>query len=293
MMPYARINQHAHDIAFAVFRVSALVKHQKLKTELEGAAIELITQFDAFRLEKEIDRKNDQHLFHYHERLKWLVRLGESVGEVRDVNAKVLCREIDNLQTAIIKVIGNIIEEDIDLEGEAFDALEKLLVSETTEKKQTKKRERIDETVSSNETEETKEAEEKEDAEDVIEAVSVVGSGKEEKKPENAGTQGKTERKTIIQEIRKQTEKKLTANKKENISELTPEERQQYVLKTIRQMPNGCRMRELVTMFPDVSERTLRNDLQILVKGRSVERFGSQGPYSYFRAVTKEEVFAL
>ncbi|MDD5486460.1 MAG: DeoR family transcriptional regulator [Dehalococcoidales bacterium] len=69
--------------------------------------------------------------------------------------------------------------------------------------------------------------------------------------------------------------------------------RQSAILEFIRQLPNGCRMRDLVIKFPQVSERTLRNDLQSLTDQSLIERVGSQGPFSFFRAVTKKELIAL
>ncbi len=77
---------------------------------------------------------------------------------------------------------------------------------------------------------------------------------------------------------------------------LDQKERQSAILNFIRQLPNGCRMKDLIRGFSGVSERTLRNDLQILISERAIERIGSQGPNSYFRAlsqVTQGGVVAL
>lgn len=68
--------------------------------------------------------------------------------------------------------------------------------------------------------------------------------------------------------------------------------RQSAILAYIRELPSGCRMRDLLVKFPDVSERTLRNDLQDLNAGGLVERLG-KGAFSSFRAVTKHEIIAL
>ena len=68
--------------------------------------------------------------------------------------------------------------------------------------------------------------------------------------------------------------------------------RQSAILDFIRKLPNGCRMRDLLTKFPEVSERTLRNDLQDLNAEGLVERLG-KGAFSSFRAVTKHEIIAL
>ena len=69
--------------------------------------------------------------------------------------------------------------------------------------------------------------------------------------------------------------------------------RQSAILSFIRQLPNGFRMRDLIVKFPEVSERTLRNDLHDLTTEGLVERVGSQGPFASFRGVTKKEIIAL
>ncbi|MBI4093292.1 MAG: DeoR family transcriptional regulator [Candidatus Kerfeldbacteria bacterium] len=41
-------------------------------------------------------------------------------------------------------------------------------------------------------------------------------------------------------------------------------------------------MKDLIAEFPDVSERTIRYDLQRLLQHGSVERVGNGGPASYY-----------
>ncbi len=68
--------------------------------------------------------------------------------------------------------------------------------------------------------------------------------------------------------------------------------RQSAILGFIKQLPDGCRMRDMLTRFPDVSERTLRNDLQDLKTNGLIERT-EKGPFGSFRAVTKRGIIAL
>lgn len=82
MSKYLRSSNLAHEIASAVFRVAALTRHERLREELEGAAVELV---------KNICPKNV-------DTLERMVRLAEAVGEVSEVNARVLCREFGNLR---------------------------------------------------------------------------------------------------------------------------------------------------------------------------------------------------
>ena len=80
-----KIASLAHEIASAVFRVAALARHERLRKELEEAAIDLV---------KNICPENA-------DTLERLVRLTEAVGEVSEVNAMVLCRELGNLRSML------------------------------------------------------------------------------------------------------------------------------------------------------------------------------------------------
>lgn len=193
------INQKAHDIAFAVFRVAALVKHSRLKSELENAAILLVSE------------ENPQAV----DKLGNLVHLTETVGEMSRVNSLVLQRELKSLNSAIAEsAVGN--DEEVNLEEEFARA-----------------------------------------------GSATIG---------NPATIGNDEK----------------------VEEISPHiiNRQSAILEFIRQLPDSCRMRDLTVKFPEVSERTLRNDLQTLNAEGLLERTG-KGPFSFFRAVTKKEVIAL
>jgi DeoR-like helix-turn-helix domain len=59
--------------------------------------------------------------------------------------------------------------------------------------------------------------------------------------------------------------------------------RQSAILEKIRQSGN-CRLKDLTEILPDISERTLRYDLQSLVEQNLVERVGAGGPAVFYRA---------
>ncbi len=82
MSKYLRSSNLAHEIASAVFRVAALVRHERLRKELEEVAVELV---------KNIYPENVDTLERF-------VRFTEAVGEVSEINAMVLCRELGNLR---------------------------------------------------------------------------------------------------------------------------------------------------------------------------------------------------
>lgn len=80
----------AVEIAAATFRVAALVRHPRLRLELEEAAIILVKFLDeesAVRLER-------------------LVGLAEAIEEINEINADVLLRELDNFLDLLGQAFG-------------------------------------------------------------------------------------------------------------------------------------------------------------------------------------------
>ncbi len=75
-----------------------------------------------------------------------------------------------------------------------------------------------------------------------------------------------------------------------NNIEMRQSTRQSAIVDKIRQFGNlpagqaGCRMKELQDAFPAVSERTLRYDLEKLVERGLIERAGTGGPATFYRA---------
>ncbi len=59
--------------------------------------------------------------------------------------------------------------------------------------------------------------------------------------------------------------------------------RQSAILERIRQNGN-CRIKEIQEILPDASERTLRYDLQNLLSQGLIERVGSGGPATHYKA---------
>jgi hypothetical protein len=65
--------------------------------------------------------------------------------------------------------------------------------------------------------------------------------------------------------------------------------RKERIVERIRQSGNlnssaiGCRLRDIQEVLPDLSERTLRYDLQRLVAEGIIERIGNGGPATFYR----------
>ena len=187
-----QVAELAHDIAFAVYRVSSLVEFSYLRKELEVAAVEIVSFLDIEALD----------------RVKRLIKLGRAIEQISEVNSEVLQREL--------RTLTNILE-DVDIPTETAELdVEKLF----NRQKNTLPFKRQEEGIES----------------------------------------------------------------KRQVS-IKPDKRQLEILDFIRQFPNGCRAADIARNFPEVSKRTLRNDISALVDRESAERVGERGPYSYIRAL--------
>lgn len=62
---------------------------------------------------------------------------------------------------------------------------------------------------------------------------------------------------------------------------LSPSKRQTAIADYIQQFPDGCQLKDLNEQF-DVSKRTLRNDINALIKAGVIKRSGKGGPHSYY-----------
>ena len=194
------ISSLAHNISFAVFRVSRLILHKKLRSELEEAAISLV---------RDLSEGSALTLLR-------LIDLTEAVGEISEVNAGVLHREINNLLDRIIR--------------------ENSLISEKK---------------------------------DSVYLGDILSS--------DSGSDGNYDA---------ESNEYIHGTNGNNTNGASVKERQVGIVEFIRQFPNDCRMRDLSEKFSDVSERTLRNDIQALIEVGLVERLGGRsGPNGYFEVI--------
>lgn len=94
----------ANDIAFAVFRVAALINFDRLRIELEHAAIELLSYLSEESILK----------------LERLIKLGQDIKEINEVNSQVLLRELGHLYDYLnsAKSADDTVKEDVDLSKE-------------------------------------------------------------------------------------------------------------------------------------------------------------------------------
>ncbi len=183
----------AHNIGFATLRVARLVQHSKLRAELEGSAIDLVRRLDSECIDS----------------LSRMIRLTETVGQMSNINAITLERELVALKEKLHSAITT-----FPLPDEA-------------------------------------------------EIMSIFGKVPEIKKT-------LPEAKEMAPDIEEDPD---------------PETRRSAILGFIRQLPDGCRMKDIQTRFSIVGERTLRTDIGKLIEDGFIIREGKSGPHSFLTAV--------
>lgn len=271
--------QKAYELSYATFRVAALVRKPDLKERLERQAAAILEQ--AASGSTALTAGGELEIHDNLEALRALIMLAEGVAEIRYVNARVLLRELGNLER-MLKEKADTKEEKVEFDIEKMFSM--LPAGQAG----------VEDTI--RRVQERRMAEEKESAPD-IRLVSNVDSAHPSPNgfggqaiPTNAATN--PEKQETRQSGNGST--KLTTNGSGN-SEAHPSPNgfggQARALAVFASIEKGSKsIKDLLAEFGStssplgsVSERTLRYDLQRLVEQGKIVRVGSGGPGTYYR----------
>lgn len=294
------VKNRSCEIAFAVFRCAKLIKQENLKEELENAAIKLVAVFSAFNPK---GFKNEE--LGKADILICLIKLAESIGEIRAINSAVLLREINNLisvaKTFIFEVERTREEDELKaMEGVFSDV--KSSDENTSENEfgngveDFQKKEHIAELSDISLAKEDKRylinfpiAESKKNVPEVILAKALPASRQgppmefSTKKEEVSFFKPNIKQEELIRQKRKGLVRQTSIQEKQGVfNEENPEESwQELILRRIKEV-RQITTRELAGFFPQISERTIRFYLQKLAETGLVEKKGISGPGSYY-----------
>ncbi|MBI4193045.1 MAG: hypothetical protein HY536_00265, partial [Candidatus Colwellbacteria bacterium] len=240
----------AENIAVAAFKVAAFIRLPRLRSEIENAAIDLLAAFS--------DEVADK--------LRSLIRFGQEVGQIYQLNGEVLVREIENLKSErkisatfekSLPQSSVTLEQDLDLES--FFGRRSSLPKQAA--KQVKSR-RGDWQRSRQKIERMSgdQGARRDVPDGTIQGETLLGG---------EGGSGTLSGDAAIDE------KELRLRQVEEISA--------YMVDR-----GICRYRELEEAFPNVSERTLSRVLKNLIRGGKFERIGPPGPRSFYRPIGRE-----
>ena len=224
------ISQKSHDISYATFRVATLVRNKKLRAELEIAAIDLVSKY-----EEAFDKESLLYIPNVVDKLERLIMFAESIGEIKAINASVLKRELNNLQTAI------------DFHANTFkgnpNGNQDLYISSM---------------------------------------FSANGNTMEENKFHQQAKRSNNPNASGSFNISNVSNISNDSNVSKNSNEISV--RQMAILRLIKET-EFCRLRNITEAMPNISERTVRNEIQSLIDKNLVRRMGGGGPHSYFEVL--------
>ncbi len=266
------IKSRSFEIAWAVFRCADLVKKEKLKIELEGAAVELVAKREQFKSQKH-GKLDLPHI----DSLLAIIKLAEAVNEIKPINAKVLYRELDNLLRAIKEELFEIEKEDRETGSLIEDIFSKppAIIHTVQEKDMSSAiRQNIDN------------LERTEKKSDLKESLASIFIGQEFGNSAKF-THGNSNKAVFDNSANNNAKPNSADNKKTAVlDEGQLDSWQGLIYKKVKEL-GSISTREISAFFPEISERTVRFYLQKLVESGFVEKIGSTGPGSYYKLPNK------
>lgn len=248
-LPSEFIKEKSREISYALIRVAFYIKRMELRDRMESLAFELLD--NAARFSVENSNQNIISALSTVASLDILIRLAHSIYEVEPVNATILVRELNNLNSAI-RQFGKSDEQLPNLES---------LFSHSS----------INNPVSS--------------------AINFGGQFNSDENLDayktgvaDSGISDLVSSSTAVAESNSFSESKIG---QDNNQALNIAMRQASIVDKIKSANGaGKRLKDVLAEFQDVSERTIRYDLQKLCERGVIERVGNGGPATFYRIVS-------
>lgn len=236
-------DRKAFELSFVCFRIAERLTNQGLKTAFERYGLALLDAVTGGRYPQALPALKS---------LEYHLRLCAELGLISLTSTKVLLGEVASLRESLQKLGTPLKAEEEDIK--------ELFPSKTFDTRQAQHLSISDIQPNGNQ---AAKAESKKDIADYSNGNSLKASQPKEPAKEIVST----------------TTNPVSYSSRK---ELPADQRQAKILQKIREA-GSCRLKELQEILPDVSERTIRYDLQKLLEEDVVERVGGGGPFSYYR----------
>ncbi len=293
--------QRSFEVVWAVFRVAEHTTRQKIKQGLEDKAVDYLLAKDLMTLDG----------------LEEVVRLSGQIKEINQINTSVLLREIGNLRAAMLELDGTqrkqlasaITPENAPKIEEVFSRppmrvsdLIEIMKKSGFEIKESKVEEKepapkdyleknLLETNKSTQTNNiyfgkspareeinfVKEKQEEIKYEHKESGKEEINSPAREESPATANLNSPARQESGKEEI------KSPASKKDRFEAIIGFKERNSIIMEVLNKRSLCHTKDLVDALPNISERTVRYDIQRLVDKGIIERVGTGGPNSFFR----------
>ena len=244
------IDVQVERLGFALVKIAAYVRRADLRRRIEGSAFDLVDT---------VSRRNVVGFFESAPALEAIVRLGKAIYEIEPMNADMIISEIGNLKLGI-RQFADLSLPSKDMQSGAEFQSQSLWANSQEEGtkviNEDLKRYRYRNTATVPVVKQIKAADTK-----------VAKIPEKEEKPVSSIVG--------VQEEIKPEEQSLD----------NPAIRQSAIADKIRKFGSkNVQLKDIVAAFPNVSDRTIRYDIQWLCSQGIIERIGQGGPGTYYRA---------
>ncbi|MDD5547578.1 MAG: DeoR family transcriptional regulator [Candidatus Pacebacteria bacterium] len=280
MFPESLKNK-AREIAYALVRISCFVNRVDLRQRLEKLAfvfVEDVAAVSADDRNKEAFAKVSKDIAI----LDVLVRMGHSLYEIEPINATILVRELDAMNSAI-RQFGNLDEQLPDLESIFETHIGKSLFSDLKEKRKEEgiMHPSISKIIDEKKGVHNNPAIRQQEVKDITNKPMVVERQISAGQPQNNQSAIKNNNPAIARQASSNIG--AQAGKPDNSAI------RQSAIVLMAKEQSELKIKDLIAAFPEVSERTLRYDLQRLSEQGTIERVGVGGPATFYRLAQSDD----
>ncbi len=263
------IRQKIQEISLALIKVSVAARRNEFRQKLEHLSFALLEVFGERDYEKVLAEL---------EKIEIFASFGKLIYEIEPINAKILIEECGNAANSIRQSSGFEGKTDISSLFSRNDTLDSLKKNDSNNEKESldplKGQKRLSLKVSKKNN-----------------AVPLRGISRSETIDDNAAIPNAAIEKNnpamnpaIPTEIKNNAVPLRGISRSETIEQGDSAIRQSAIVDKIRQSGNQeTQLKDIIAGFNDVSERTIRYDLQKLCNQGILERIGSGGPSTYYK----------
>ncbi len=262
------LKKKAREISYALNRVSFYIKREELRNRIERLSFEFLENV-AVATEDAADKVSLIRTFKSISALDVLVRIGHTLYEIETVNANILLKELDVFNSAIKEFGNSAIANPFAIEHlnlESIFSMPPAVIEQGSSQSNSAIKDSLKEINS---------------AKEATSAIStqIATIDKEKEIVAKAYSDGEESIKKSEQEsfISKPVIKKIISENGAVSGGGNSAIRQNLIADRVRQV-GRVSVKDMVSQFPGVSERTLRYDLQKLCDQGVIERVGNSGP---------------
>ncbi len=273
--PMTFFQKKAYEISYALMRLTPTLRNEELARRIEAYAVRLVelsVLIYPAHIDETVALQNRRQFEQTIAVLRMLVLFGEGANELSYQNADVLRNELQRMEDAVGEIEKA--REEVSIGHLFSDSPASSAPMNTAQQSES-------------------EADAVVDAEDYSHAEIMSGNAAKDLGNQSAKHSSaihsaiavRQKRGKLPNELPNESRRVRTdsiSDRAKSANSVSAKVRQTAIVGKIAELPN-CRIKDLTPIFPNVSERTLRSDVQNLIKRGAIQRGGpNRGPSGYY-----------